>query len=590
MSKYLLLLEDNFFIETSLLGRLIFGFASLILWMGLVLILDRIGLPIQINFVLSLIFSAFGLIVIGILVRTMRLSAFYVLNRQLNLAQSALSMAALGSALVIPAAIYSGGWNLPAQACALIIGFGLFGLITAPVLRAAQVLTPIDLIMARFPHPLIRGLLILTSTCACLLIAAAGFQLALDWLEALLPVARGTLAFTLAALVAIGFAAGGQRAVIWIGLASFVATSLMILTPLSLSFILDHNSSAPLPLPVLGDAHLWAKASALMQNWAGHNQFWHWPAVILLGVGLSSFMPLMMTALATRTPRIARQSGFVAGLLSAGCVMALALALAQSTLAIQTQSLERNAHELPAAFYIASGAHLISICDKNPASPALATAACNRDGPHGVLTPDDMSISPIGLILAQSGLTPSLLALAGLLYASIIALALALCASGLMSGATLLGQDGLARLSKQNSLTSRRLALTRLIMLIMLWALARWAQEHHLAPDHLIAAACTLSLSLYLPLYGLIYVWRARVAEALVATCSALLVVLVYIGLAPAPQSWDEWGVMTIYACSAGLLIGWAASWTHKNRDPIEGRAFIAAVMQGHGAIYTHES
>jgi cation/acetate symporter len=585
MPKYLLLLEDKLFIETGLTGRLVFGLMAYGLWLTLILILDRIGLPIQISFVLSMVFCLISMALMGLLVRTMRSSAFYVLNRRLGMWYGAMSMAGMVCALILPELINGGDTSLPAQAGAVLVGFFIFGLITAPLLRRTNALTPLDVIKARFPSAALTWLLIGASVLSSGLIAAAGFELTLDWLSTLYSFERINMAWCLGLMSVVCFAAGGQRAITWISLALFCT----IVPPLTLPLLVSTQSLAHLPLPIIADEALWQKATQIMQQWMSHHDIWHWPALILLAVGLSTLMPLTMSALAMRSPATARGASWVAGVLSAGVIMLCAAGLANSSLGLENQVVNRSANDVPLVIYQASRAHLLSLCEQNPSSPALGYAMCNRDGAHPNLSPDDLRVSPAGLMLAVPGLTPSLLALSGIIFAALTGLALVLCAANIMACAVLLGQDFMRHTSAQPALTSKRLALTRLFMIITLVSVGVSVTQTSLDPTDLIAASFALSLSLYVPLYVLAFMWRVETSAALCATLSAVVIGAIMIVFQGTPSTWDGWASLSGVTSTSALCLGLIISFIMPARDPITAKAFVYAILHGHTDIYRHE-
>jgi cation/acetate symporter len=586
MSKYLLLLEDHLFVETGIGGRLLFGSVAYALWICLMLILDRIGLPIQLAFVFSILFCLFGIALVGILVRTMRINAFYVLNRHVRAWHASLAMAAFACAICTPAQMQGGAWSLPAQATALLVGFIVFAMITAPLLRQTGAITPCDVIMARYPHGAMRAMIVLSFGAASLLIGAAGFELALDWLSVLINMERAHLAMIIAALILLCFAAGGQRAVMWIGFTLCV----MISAPLFLPLAFHETHIASLPLPIIGESALWLKASQLMQGWSHDaSTDWHWPALILLACGISALMPLIIPILSTVDARKSRRAALGAGLVSFIMVSGFALSLAQASLIFASQTRDRPVHALPAAVYQASANHLISICGQYPASAGLAVAACNRETPRTILRDNDVIPSPPALMMALPAFTPALFALSSILYAALIALCVYLSANGLMCFASVLGQDAIAKQATDYALTSQRLAITRAIFAVALILTAVLLSSYHINASLFMAASCAITASSFLPLCLLACLWRIDIRDGLCAICTSFIIMTAYCYMHSIPSSWDEWGVVAGLASAGAFIIGFVLGFAHKNLNPVDRKAFVYAVLKGHAEVYNRD-
>jgi Na+(H+)/acetate symporter ActP len=303
-------------------------------------------------------------------------------------------------------------------------------------------------------------------------------------------------------------------------------------------------------------------------------------------------MPLQMAALSTISTTHARQSGVMAAVWSVIAVLGLAIAVATTSLSLQRQTLDRRPSDVAAIVYQASANHLISMCGRYPASPALATAACNSDGQHALLSAQDVRPTPLGLILGQTLTLPALLALSALVYAGLSALALMLSASCLMNWAIVLSQDGLARLYEKDALASRRLALTRMMFMIGLMVIIIGAHWWALSAQQMMAAAFALNTSLYLPLFALALMWRPTAKEALISSFTALLIFAAVFADNGMPQNWDEWARATAWAGLGAFILAGLISLRQPNSARATGKAFVYAIRHGHSDVYSrrHEA
>ena len=164
-----------------------FGFASaaFVLGLGLLAVLERVGLPnklLQIG-VIALIFV--GLVIVALFLRTMRPIDFYAGGRRLPGTYAGLAFAGVTFGLFLPFLPPSSlGIGLTSAAAGFGIGclWALFA--TGPVLRRSDAYSLADLIASRFPHLLVRVPMVLLMGFCAGCIALGGYEIALRGLVA----------------------------------------------------------------------------------------------------------------------------------------------------------------------------------------------------------------------------------------------------------------------------------------------------------------------------------------------------------------------------------------------------------------------
>ena len=135
------------------------------------------------------------------------------------------------------ASIPPGGSPLPLAGVAAGLGIGALGV--GPALRAINASALGDLLATRFPHPLLKlyfaGLLFAIGA----LVAAAGFETALDAFAALFASSRGAAATIVAIILALMVVPGGLAGLLWAGAASAGVLIIILALPIAAQFLAE---------------------------------------------------------------------------------------------------------------------------------------------------------------------------------------------------------------------------------------------------------------------------------------------------------------------------------------------------------------
>lgn len=553
------------------------GFAMTVfaLAVGLILLLDRIGVPLRLVGMLGPCLAVLGLGLVGLSARTMRISRFYAGGRAMPALNMALAASAMVLALVLPLLPPSSGPpGLASLLAAAAGGLCLAGLVTGPMLRKSGAFSVIGLLAARFPNPWLAGLGGLAAAAIAVLVALAGFGLAADMLALATGLSRSAALVAVAAMVMLVTVPGGIGGVCWTanGAAGLVLGALLL--PLALR-LAGHET---LPVPVLGDRALLLAAlermSAFGNSAAPLALSPSLIAALALGLGC---LPSLLSLFATLPqPGKARRA-----MLTALAVTGLALAGGLALIAIAINGLDHgmvgSKPELLAPIaYAASGRGLLPLCGQDAATAALARLACaSLPGFGGLLRAQDIAPSNFALMLGMTQSLDPQQALASIIVAALVALGLVLAASGVQSLATLVAHDGLYR-GHAPAQTSRRLAQARLVLIMASAALA--AVQLRFVPDPrlMTGAAVLASAALVAPQLGLaLWPW-ASARDALLAFVAGAIALAFQAGALQAGVESAAYAVLL--AAGAALATGLAASLLH--RGPGAGAAFVTALLR----------
>jgi cation/acetate symporter len=575
-------------------GRAAFAMAAFALAIGLVALVDVIGAPGSVVELLVPIVTFAGLATIGLMTQTMRMSRFYVGQRAIPPQYSALAVAALGVALLLP--------FLPPQVAlssaqvapmAILVGFGAgFALVagaSGPLMRKTGAYSIADLIAGRFANSAVRQIAALMCALTAALVALAGLQGAADALVQMIGLSREA-ALAVASLVILAMIVpGGVGGLTWSATAAAVVLLAGLFAPLASAV----GGDAPAPLPWLNDALFNAAASRVSQL---HGQsLSHFPAsqavlATAAALGLASLAPLLLPAITNRGAAIARRAGWSSLLILTLIAVAAAAAMALSTLALDELLVGRKAQALPAAAYQASGHGLLTLCGQAASGPAAAFEACRTAGFQGVLTARDIWASGQYLLSAAPQLQGLSIVLTGLLAAGIAAVCLALAGAGAQAFGTAIAHDLLFAAHSSPALSSRRLAATRLCMIGLVILLAIGLAKQSVDPRALIAIALALSAACIAPLIALAVWPRANAADAMRAICAGLLVflALVLVGIWEGDRAYGL-AIASLAGFCAALSAGLALSFRRTAEETREGRAFLAGVLHGEADLLNRD-
>jgi hypothetical protein len=284
-------------------GRAVFAGAAYLMGIGLIYLLARVGAPDGLVRGLGPLFALTGLVLLGVLTRSTRVPAFFAADRAIPAPYAGLAFAAIAAGLIL-CLDPLGDSPLPLAGVAAGLVIGALGV--GPALRAINASTLSDLLATRFPNPLLKlyfaGLLLAIGA----LVAAAGFQTALDAFMALFASSRGAAATIIAIILAVMVVPGGLAGLLWAGAASAGVLIIILALPIATQFLASDSSIAPL----LRDAGIWS--DALTRAWganAAGDPKAHLLIVLASALAIAALPPLTSPAVGNFGARQALRSG-----------------------------------------------------------------------------------------------------------------------------------------------------------------------------------------------------------------------------------------------------------------------------------------
>jgi len=539
-------------------GGFSFALAAFAAGLGLIAVLERVGLPDQ---ALRLCVTAFiltGFVIIAALLRSMRPVDFYAGGRALPAPYVGLAYAGLSAGLFLPF-LPPLPQGLGLNSLATGFGAGLFCAIfaTGPYLRRSAAFSIADLAGSRFPHPLARCAIAGIAAICAGLVAMGGYEIALRAFLAATGTSRAFGAAVLGVLLVLVIVPGGLSGVIWLA----AGAAIVSLAALGL----------PPALSMLHEATLWTAGAARFDAMTGSNpNLPIEPAVVVaLALGLAAFAPLLGPAVASRDRQSAVRAGPFAFLLIAIIAVLAAMTMAHSTLALDATLAGREPGKLPAEILAASEQGGISICGvRSGASSVIAGSCVAEDGFDATLRLQDIGANAEYLLENLPSLRKAGPTLAGLAAVFAIALGISVAAAGVQSFATSLGHDVFHPKRRRLGLASRRLAYARALAILLIAFCGAHLASGKADPRLFITLALTISATLLAPPLALTLVRRATSFDALVALLVAALVIGRFIlthtkGWAP-----DELAANAIFAALDAFLAGVFTSLLHEGDLP----------------------
>lgn len=577
------LTDEDLLQRAAIDGRVAFAMALLLAAAGLVALLDRVGAPESLVAVLGPGVVVTGMAAIGVLLRTMRISRFYAGGRAMPPAYAGLALAALATALFLP--------FLPPVASAvssrgLLIGFAgglaLAALLTGPLLRKTGAFSIPDLIAARFPNIALRLGVVAVVASVGLLVALAGFSSAAHYFQLGVGAPPYVTNWLLAATLVLMGAPGGLAGALW---ASAGAAGLLV-AALGLPLLLLVIRGESLPFPVIGGRAQWEAALTRMVEWSNTGGDTATTGdgymVVAIVLGLGVLAPLLAPAIATRDLAAARRAGGASIGWSAGIAVVIAVTMAVSTLAYERALVGKRPEAVPAFMLDAARAGGVALCGARADTPAGARAACAATpGFTGVLRAGDLAATGDFLLQGLPALRGFGRAFSGLASAGLTAVALALAAAGFHAFATALGHDAFYRVSDSSAMTSRRLAVTRLLLVAGVVGCGLVLQYAAPDPRVLIGLAIALCASAIAPLLALALWPRAESAHATIALLVGLAAAALAIVLHGGVPNLDVYARAAAIAAGASLLSGIATSFLRQADPASHAGAFVHSVLHG---------
>jgi cation/acetate symporter len=581
------LTDEDLLERAAIDGRVAFATAAFALAAGLVALLDRVGVPERLVAALGPITALTGLATVGLLLRSMRISRFYAGGRAVPAVYAGLALASLAAGLFMPFVLpVPGGTSLTG----LIVGFGaglvVASLVVGPLLRKTGAFSVPDLLAARFPKMALRLGSVVVVAAVAVLITLAGYDVAVRTLVLASGAERGTASLLIGLVLVMIVVPGGLAGVVW----SATGAAGIFLAGLGLPLAVQIAHGGAVPLPIVGDRDLWERAQTLMIGWhaTGASAPSHMSALLIvaIAVGVGVLAPLLSPAITCRDAGTAQRAGFAALVWSLVVVAGVAATMAIAALALDEGLVGLRPEGLASFVYTASGKGLVTICGQAVADPEAARTACTAvPGFGGLLRPADIAANGEYLILGLPELRRFGVAFSGLVEAGTIAVALVLAAAGIEALGTALGHDVFYRVRDTRALTSRRLAVTRAIMLVTIVAIGVLLAVHPIDPPSSIGLALAFSAAAIAPLLILSLWPRASSADATIALLAGLASAEAVIVAGGAAPSIERLAASSVIACVIATLAGFTASLLHRNDPMSQGGAFVHGLWHGESDV-----
>lgn len=582
--------EATLFDRASLDSRIVFVAACLLLAFGFVALLDRVGAPERFVGAAAPWFTILALATLGFLLHSTRVDAYYFAERLVPGAYAGFVNATIMIALLLPfAARFAGHSWFPGVVGGVFLGLAGASLFLGPLLRKSGAYSINGLLAARFGSNAPRiGLLISIATAAAVL-AMAGDLIAVEALVDITGAGRSFAAFSVVAASLVIAGSGGLNGAIWTAAAAGGIGLVGFGWP-----VVALGLEGALPVSLIGDDSGWNAAAALMSGWGIMPRAMRLDVdiatTLALAAGVAALAPSLTTAVATADVATARRSGVSALLWMLIFAALIGAAMAAAALFFADGARSKTAENLPDAAYDASVRGLVSICGAFPRTPSLAAIACSKTGPglDKPLTPADVRPADPQYLLGSLPAFANLGAAAvGLMASGFIALGLALSVMGLQACAATLDHDALYRMRGEADLSSRRLALTRLALVVVAALSYLVCAMNFIAAGELVALALAISSACVAPSLILMFWPRAGDREALMALAGGLLGLLAALAIAETRRRMEVYGLAGLAGATLGLAAGIIAGLASESGKP-GARAFIARLVKGDGRVLVH--
>jgi cation/acetate symporter len=568
-------------------GRVVFAIAVFLCIAGLVALLDRVGVPERFVELLGPVLAVVGLATVGVLLRTMRVSRFYAGGRVMPPVYAGLAMASLAAGLFLP---FLPPVPNPLSLTGLLIGFScglaLAALFTAPLLRKTGAFSTPDFIAARFPNVALRLGVATVVAAAGLLIGFAGLGSAVNAFSDGLDAPRDLSIVVVMVTIILIAAPGGLAGAAW----AAAAASGIFVTGLGLPMMILKLRGGTLPMPVIGDSALWETALGRMAQWQGATSDAATATgamtIAAIALGLAALAPLLAPAITTANSGMARRAGVATLFWGVVFAVVIAATMAVAALAFDRGLTGARPGELSDFILTASSEGRVQICGAHPSSAAAAQAACAaKPGFSGVLRPTDIVASGAFLVQALPNMRGFGRAFSGLAVAGLMAVALTLAAAGFYTFATALGHDAFYRVRDATAMTSRRLAVTRMLLIGSVIAGAVLLRYSAPDPRALIGLAIALCASAIAPLL-LLALWpRAEGSDATVALLAGLATAETMIFIAGVDPSIEVFAPASVVAACVSLIAGVGASLFRRADPTSHGGAFVHDLLHGEAEV-----
>ncbi|TKT79290.1 sodium:solute symporter family protein [Aquamicrobium sp. LC103] len=559
------------------------GFIAFIILMA---ILGAIGVP---NVVIGYMFMGFTILiyaVIGIMSRTMQVGEYYVAGRRVPAIYNGMATGAdwmSGASFVgMAGTLYLLGYDGLAYVVGWTGGYVLVAILVAPYLRKFGAYTVPDFLAARYGGNLARfiGIVVLFS-CSFTYVVAQIYATGI--------IASRFLGLNFSVAVYVGLAGilvcsmlGGMRAVTWTQVAQYIVLIIAYLIPAI--WMSTAKTGVPIPQIMYGSALENISALEAAQGISpghivpfahgGFDAKNYFLLIVCLMVGTASLPHILMRYFTTPSVREARVSVawsllfifilyFTAPAYAAFAKWTMldlvASGLTPDNIAEKAGWLMR---------WAAADGTMVQICGKAAVDAAAVAAACSEAGVTGNLAFSDITLNADMIVLATPEMAGMPYVISGLVAAGGLAAALSTADGLLLAIANALSHDIYYKMIDQNAPTSRRLVVSRALLVVVAALAAYTASTRPADILSMVAWAFSLAAAGLFPALVLGVWWkRTTSAGAICGMIAGFGITVLYLigtqyGFDLTKGTGDEWamwwGVKNVSAAAFGLPVGFA--------------------------------
>lgn len=460
------------------------GFIAFVILMA---ILSAFGVP---NKVIGYCFMGFTIVIyaaIGILSRTAEVGEYYVAGRKVPAFYNGMATGAdwmSGASFVgMAGTLFALGYDGLAFVLGWTGGYVLVAVLVAPFLRKFGAYTVPDFLSARYGGNAARLL-------GVVVLMACSFTYVVAQIYATGIISARFLGIDFSLAVYIGLAGilvcsmlGGMRAVTWTQVAQYIVLIIAYLLPAI--WMSTSKTGIPIPQLMYGTALQNIGALEVSQNIAeaarhvtpfshgGYDAKNFFLLIICLMVGTASLPHVLMRYFTTPSVRDARAS-VAWSLLFIFILYFTAPAYAAfakwTMLDLVAGGLTPDNIAQKASWMISwaqADNTLVQICGKTAADMAAVAAACAEKGVTGALAFKDISLNADMIVLATPEMAGMPYVISGLVAAGGLAAALSTADGLLLAIANALSHDVYYRMIDTNAPTSRRLVVSRVLLVVV---------------------------------------------------------------------------------------------------------------------------
>ncbi|RWP37256.1 sodium:solute symporter family protein [Mesorhizobium sp.] len=570
---------------TSNLGR-IYGIytGGFIAFIILMAVLSAMGVE---NVVIGYLFMGFTIViyaVIGVLSRTMHVGEYYVAGRRVPALYNGMATGAdwmsAASFIGMAGSLYLLGYDGLGFVLGWTGGYVLVAILVAPYLRKFGAYTVPDFLSARYGGNLARfiGVIVLFS-CSFTYVVAQIFGTGL--------ISARFLGIDFNVAVYVGLAGilvcsmlGGMRAVTWTQVAQYIVLIIAYLIPA----IWMSTVKTGIPIPQLMQGQALANITALETAQGitlhhitpfahgGYDAKNYFLLILCLMVGTASLPHVLMRYFTTPSVREARVSVawsllFIFILYFTAPAYAAFAKWTMLDLVASGLTPENIAEKAGWMMrWAAADNTLVQICGKAATDTAAIVAACAEKGVTA-LSFADINLNADMIVLATPEMAGMPYVISGLVAAGGLAAALSTADGLLLAIANALSHDIYYKMIDQNAPTSRRLIVSR-ILLVMVAVLAAYVASTK--PSDILSMvswAFSLAAGGLFPALVLGVWWkRANTAGAVAGMIAGFGITLFYLVMTQYGADFDKatpnmelwWGVKNISSATFGLPVGFA--------------------------------